>query len=194
MQSKIFKEDQGINFGRWTDIISNLMYIDSTREILLSLHTIPDIIADYGGANGNLKQFLPQSISIDIDESKNPDILDNILTHIGEYELIIIRYVLHYLNDYEVIQLFDHLKSYHKGEVLLIQFCNNDLKSKYHNSLNEFKYFRTEEQLKALIPDNSEQIFEIEYICGKEFYKNRLNIDNAIEHKELINAYLINYG
>ena len=50
------------------------------------------------------------------------------------------RFVLHYLNDYEVLQLFENIKSYHKGKILIIQFCNNDLKSKYKNSLNESLY------------------------------------------------------
>ena len=189
MQTQIYKEDNGANFGKWEDGVSRLMYFDSTKDILSKI-SIPDIVADYGGANGNLKLFIPNSISVDIDESKNPDILDDILTHKGKYDLIVIRYVLHYLNDYQVLKLFESIKSYHNGKILLIQFCNNDLKSKYENSINEFKYFRTEYQSEQLLPV-FEKIYSIEYECTKEFYKNRLNNDNGVPHNEIINAYLI---
>lgn len=190
MQKKTYKIDSGVEFGKWNDNVSKLMYFDTTKEILSKINT-NGTVADYGGANGILKQFIPNIITIDIDSSKNPDIVDNILLHEGIYDLIIIRFVLHYLNDYKIFQLFEKIKSYHKGKVLIIQFCNNDLKSKYANSKNEFKYFRTESQLKALLPD-CKKIYSKKYICTKEFYKNRLNINNAINHKEIINAYEYN--
>ena len=190
MQKQIFKADDGTNFGKWNDSVSKLMYYDSTEQILSKIN-INGRVADYGGANGILKQFIPNIVSIDIDESKKPDICDNIITHKGKYDLIIIRFVLHYLNDYEVLQLFENIKSYHKGKILIIQFANNDLKSKYQNSKNEFKYFRTENQLEALLP-KAKKIYSTEYEVTQEFYKNRLNIKNAINHKEIINAYEYN--
>lgn len=189
MQNIIYKEDNGQQFGRWSDNTSKFIYFDSVKEIL-SLIELPKIIADYGGANGILKEFIPNIISIDIDETKNPDIVDNILTHKGSYDLIVIRFVLHYLNDYEVLQLFRNIKQYHKGKVLLIQFCNEDLKSKYLNSKNEFKYFRTQNQLEKLLPEYK-KIYSKEYTCTKQFYKNRLGIETDIEHRETLNAYLI---
>jgi hypothetical protein len=184
-----YKEDKGIKFGKWSDKISKLIYFDSVNEILSKINT-NGLVADYGGANGILKQFIPNIISIDIDASKVPDIIDNIITHKGNYNLIIIRFVLHYLNDYEVLQLFENIKSYHKGKILIIQFCNNDLKSKYKNSLNEFKYFRTENQLENLLP-KFKKIYNIEYNIDKKFYLNRLGNGNYIKHKEQLNAYLI---
>jgi len=189
MQNIIYKEDNGTNFGKWSDNTSKLMYYDSVKDILSKIDT-KGKIADYGGANGILKEFIPNIISVDIDASKKPDILDNILTHKGNYELIIIRFVLHYLNDYEILQLFENIKEYHKGKILIIQFTNEDLKSKYFNSKNEFKYFRTKVQLEKLLPV-FKHIYAIEYNCTREFYKNRLNIYNGIEHKEEINAYLL---
>lgn len=184
--------DKGVDFGKWDDNISKLLYFDSTKEILKKVHPIGKI-ADYGGANGLIKTFIPNIITIDIDETKKPDIIDNIITHIGKYDWIIIRYVLHYLNDYELLQLFDNITSYHKGKVLVQQFVNDDLKNKYFNSKNEFKYFRTETQLEALLPDNIEKIYTKEYYVTEEFYKNRLSIENYVSHFEKINAYLINY-
>ena len=189
MQKIIYKEDKGTNFGKWSDDTSKLMYFDSVKDILSKIDTT-GIVADYGGANGILKEFISNIISIDIDASKKPDIVDNILTHKGNYDLIIIRFVLHYLNDYEVLKLFKHIKSYHKGKILIIQFTNEDLKSKYFNSKNEFKYFRTKKQLEKLLP-KFKNIYSINYNCTKEFYKNRLNIENAKKHKEQINAYLL---
>lgn len=192
MPNQTYKIDQGNEFGKWTDKISKLMYFETTKNIL-KLIDIPDKVADYGGANGNLKLFIPNSITIDIDNSKNPDITDNIITHKGKYDLIIIRFVLHYLTDYELLQFFTNLQSYHKGKVLIIQFCNEDLKTKYFNSINEKKYFRCKNQLEKLLPENRVKIFSKEYNCSKLFYKNRLGNKNAKAHKEIINAYLINY-
>lgn len=187
MHIQIYKEDKGINFGKWNDAISKFLYKTSTKEILSKIK-IPKLVADYGGANGNLKEFIPHSISIDIDESKEPDISEDILRHEGYYELVVIRYVLHYLNDYEVIKL---MRKINAKNILIIQFTNQDLKVKYHNSKNEFKYFRTKEQLEALLPEKIKHIFSKKYKCSKKFYKNRLQINNSIEHLEELQAYII---
>ena len=189
MQKKIYKEDNGVNFGNWKDDVSEFLYKKSTKEIL-SLISVPQVVADYGGANGNLKQFIPQAVSIDKDPSKEPDIIDNILTHKNEYDLVVIRYVLHYLTDKEVLQLF---KSIQSKKTLVIQFVNNDLESKYHNSQNEEqKYFRTEEQLKALLPKTAEKIYASKsYTLGALFYENRLGKGVYKNHQESISAYLI---
>lgn len=187
MQEKIFKIDQGKNFGKWGDSISKLIYYTSTEEILKKID-IPDKVADYGGGNGILKEFIKNIKTIDLDGSKKPDIKDNILNHVGNYDLIIIRFVLHYLNDYDVIKLFNKINSFHKGKVLVIQFINDDLKSKYKNSINEFKYFRTREQMIKLLPDNK-IIYSKDYIVTSKFYKNRLKLNNAIKHIETLNAY-----
>lgn len=183
----IYNEDKGIHFGKWNDKTSKFMYFSSTKEILEDLK-IKGTIADYGGANGNLKTFLPNSISIDIDESKNPDIIDNILTHSKKYDWVVIRYVLHYLTDQEVLQLFNNIQS---DNILIIQFTNEDLKIKYNNSKNEIKYFRTRTQLESLLPKKKNIIYRKLFDCTLEFYKNRLNINNAIEHIETLNAYII---
>lgn len=189
MQKSTFKIDDGLQFGTWEDKTSQFMYFDCMNEIL-SFVEIPLSVADYGGANGNLKKFIPNALSIDIDETKNPDVVDNILTHEGNYDLIIIRYVLHYLTDYEICSLFEHLAKTHQGKILVIQFCNNDLKSKYRNSLNEHKYFRTESQMEALLPQ-FKKIYSKQFFVDDKFYQNRLKINNAISHFETLNAYLI---
>ena len=187
MPMQIYKEDKGINFGKWEDATSKFLYKTSTEEILSKIK-IPKLVADYGGANGNMKKFIPNSISIDIDETKNPDILDNILEHKLSYDLVILRYVLHYLNDYQVIELFETINA---KNILIIQFTNEDLKLKYFNSKNEFKYFRTKKQLESLLPSRIKNIYSKEFICTKEFYKNRLGIENSILHSENLQAYYL---
>jgi hypothetical protein len=182
-----YKEDSGIDFGTWKDSVSKFLYYDSTKEILSKIN-IPDSVADFGGANGLLKKLIPHSVSVDKDDSKNPDIIDDILIHSKSYDLIVLRYVLHYLNDYEVIQLFKNINALN---VLIIQFENNDLKSKYYNSVNEFKYFRTEEQLKALLPDSIQTIYKKKYLIDKDFYLNRLGEGNYTEHNEILTAYYL---
>ena len=183
----IYKEDKGTQFGKWNDKTSKFLYVDSIKDIL-EIIKVEGTVGDYGGANGNLKQFLPQSISIDIDETKNPDIVDNILTHNKRYDWVIIRYVLHYLTDTEVIELFNNIQS---TNVMVIQFTNEDLKTKYLNSKNETKYFRTKTQLESLLPKGASNFYRKLFNCTKEFYRNRLGFDDAIEHIESINAYYI---
>jgi hypothetical protein len=126
--------------------------------------------------------------TVDKDVNKKPDILDNILTHKNYYDLVILRYVLHYLNDYEVIKLFKNINA---KNILIIQFINEDLRSKYLNSKNELKYFRNEQHLMQLIPVKNKKIYSKEYLVTKEYYINRIGIGKYIKHEETLNAYYI---
>ena len=163
MPKKIINVDNGEHFGKWADETSDYLYRRSIKMILDSVD-IPSSVGDFGGGNGLIKTHIPHAVTIDIDKDKKPDIVENILEHTGCYDLGIVRYVLHYLNDYEVIQLFNGMNCLN---VLVIQFTNQDLKMKYHNSKNEFKYFRTKEQLEALLPTKAKHIFTGEYRCQK---------------------------
>lgn len=180
--------DCGINFGKWTDETSIYMYNDSTQEILKKINLQGKKIVDLGGGNGIIKKFLPNAITIDSDATKNPDVVANILTYqpSEKFDAVILRYVLHYLSDYEILQLFENLKKWHKGHVLIQQFANEDLKAKYKNSINEKKFFRCEKQLLKLLPKNATIIYRKKYLVKKEFYKNRLQNNNGVEHEELM--------
>ncbi len=171
LDNKIFEIDRGKEFGMWTDPVSKFMYHDHfvhiyTKFNLDSYKSIEDI----GGANGILRQFFEDKdySTSDIDESKEPDFIGNIVNYNGimafkwrgetynrhyQNELIVIRYVLHYLSDEEVIKMFSNIKENHKGDILVVQFTNEagDLDIKLSNSINETKYFRTQEQLYALL-------------------------------------------
>ena len=181
--------DQGTRFGRWEDETSRLMYFDAMPVLLSGIDTT-GVVADYGGGNGLLKQWMPDAISIDTDASKQPDVVDNILTHTGSYDLIVMRYLLHYLDVNQIDRLFRHLAEFHNGSILVIQFVNDDLKAKQANSVNESKTFFTESQLTGLLsrywtvtPGNA-----IDYTVSAEFYRNRLNHPTPTAHRERLIA------
>jgi hypothetical protein len=196
MQTKIYNLDKGESFGLWNDKTSRLMYFDSVGVSLSGIDTSSMHVADYGGANSILKQIIKckKYTCIDIDTTKQPDITDSILTHVGQYDLIIVRYVLHYLSDNEIMQLISHIRSFHRGLVLIIQFCNEnrDLQIKWEISKQaetggEQKYFRNKKHLSRLLKElhliNS---IEVNYSVMPEFYQNRLGIKTDLSHTETI--------
>lgn len=188
-----YKVDAGTEFGLWDDPTSRFMYFDAMPFILTHVNTTGNV-ADYGGANGLLKRWIPHSISIDIDATKQPDITDDILTHQGDYDLIVIRYVLHYLNPKQRVALFEHIASFHAGNVLVIQFTNDgeDYIHKYENSYNEDKYFLTREDLFALTKGYDIQATTGQpYTVTAEFYANRLGNPNGKPHGEVCRSILM---
>lgn len=188
MQKIIYKADQGLKFGMWNDKTSKFLYHISVKDILDKIK-IPENVADYGGGNGILKKFIPYIKTIDIDKDKNPDIIDNIITHKGQYDLVIIRFVMHYLSDNEIIELLKNIKS---KEILVIQFVNKNKKIKYENSQNEGdKYFRNKKETLQLMPENHTIIYSQKYTVNKDFYKNRLGLGNYKSHQEELLAIRI---
>ena len=178
--------DQGKSFGTWKDNTSKLLYNDA-MPVLLNGIDISGTVADYGGGNGLLKKFIPHIITIDIDSAKSPDIIADILNHKGNYDLVIMRYLLHYLPDKKVKDLFNNIWNSNINRILVIQFINEDIKAKNVNSINETKFFRTEKQLLSLINKwIIRQTKKIHYTVEKEFYKNRLNHPNPTSHEEII--------
>ena len=178
--------DGGEGFGKWSDAISKLIYFDCMPYFLKDLKQYKSV-ADLGGGNGNLKRFIPDAKTIDIDITKKPDVLADITEYKGEHDLLVIRYVLHYLDKAGVEKLLANIKSYHKGKVLLIQFVNDngDIDIKRINSINENKHFLMTRDLFGYIKAfNILDVKYIEYRVTKEFYINRLKNSNAIEHNE----------
>lgn len=185
-------EDQGVKFGTWPDPTAQLMYHDIMPLALSGIDTAGRV-ADYGGANGLLKRFIPHAITVDYDETKSPTICDDILRHRGTYDLIVMRYVLHYMNNEDVRRLFRHLGSFHKGRILLIQFVNDDdsLLDKLHNSVGETKWFRGEGELRRLIvgPWQIASRKAVDYRVGADFYRWRLDHPNPCPHDETVVIY-----
>lgn len=182
-------EDQGTAFGTWPDATSRLMYQDIMPLALSGIDT-SGRVADFGGANGLLKQWIPHSISVDYDATKNPDICENVLDHMGDYELVVMRYLLHYMPDSVVRTLFKRMGMWHSGRVLLIQFVNENVDDKIGNSLGEVKFFRTEAQLKRLLaPFGIVSRKAVEYRVEADFYRNRLQHPAPFAHDETVVIY-----
>lgn len=183
-------EDQGEGFGTWPDATSRIMYHDIMDLALGGVDT-SGRVADYGGANGLLKQWIPNAISVDYDATKSPDICEDILGHVGDYDLIVMRYVLHYMNDQTVIGLMRHIASFHDDRVLVIQFVNEDLVSKHANSIGEVKWFRDEQYLRTLLENDWTVAARraVDYRVDAEFYRNRLKHPNPSSHDERVVIY-----
>lgn len=185
--------DQGVNFGKWKDKTSVMLY-DKCMPIFLSEIKTSGIVGDFGGANGNLKKYIPNSVSIDIDKTKNPDIVDDILTHSNIYDLIVIRYVLHYLSPKQQKELLKNIIKSGNKKILIIQFVNNgrDMQIKKENSINEKKYFLTTQKLFSLFSGfNICNVDKLKINVSKAFYKNRLKNNNAKPHDEEIYSILL---
>lgn len=145
-------------------------------------------VADLGGANGLVKEWIPQAITVDYDETKNPDVCEDILEHVGEYDLLILRYVMHYMPDDKVRQLLYHIRSYHKGRVLVIQFANDDLAAKQANSVGETKWFRNTLDTMKLMTEyfRVASAKAVDYVVDADFYRERLNHPNPTHHHETV--------
>lgn len=181
-----YKIDQGTNFGTWKDTTSRLLYDDAMPALLNGINTSGNVL-DYGGGNGLLKKYIPNSKSIDIDPTKKPDIVSDIKTYNPKCDLVVMRYLLHYLNDKEVRELFTHLFCHQVKRILVIQFVNENLADKKFNSINETKFFRNENQLCNLFSYwKIKQIKKLSYVVEKEFYLNRLNHPNPKTHQETL--------
>ena len=179
---KTRNEDQGTAFGTWTDPVSRFMYQESLQEYL-SLMKLHGTVVDYGGANGLFKRHVPKAVTVDNDPLKEPDVIDDILTHDSRYDVGFCRFVLHYMTDQQVIRFVDDANV---GRLYIVQFVNDDLRGKYANSRGEgTKYFRTFDQTTALF-GSCEVLWSQTYTVTKDFYLNRLGIEGAVTHQEKI--------
>jgi len=192
--------DRGTSFGTWTDPTSRWLYRDSTEKWMTHLG-LPSsaLVADLGGANGLLRDHLPWAVTVDSDEAKEPDVVDDILTWTPTLsplpEAAVVRYVLHYLTDEEVSRLLTTVATY-TDTLYLVQFVNENIAAKEANSVNEPpRYFRTHTDLIHLIKGSPEWRADRcwlspPYRVPPEFYANRLGSDPAdhVEHEEQILA------
>lgn len=181
-------EDQGDAFGRWPNKTARLMYHDIMPLVLNGIDTSGSV-ADLGGANGLMKEWIPHAVTVDYDATKNPDILADIQTYRGEHDLIILRYVLHYMPDHAVRDLLNHIASYHKGRLLVVQFVNDNLPAKLANSIGEIKWFRGSKDVMRLLHETKWRVASakaVDYVVDPDFYRERLNHPNPTSHHETI--------
>jgi hypothetical protein len=190
--------DQGTRFGSWTDPTSRLIYHDVMPVMLTGIDPRLQVL-DLGGGNRLLQQWLPYSIAVDVDPSKEPDVVADVLTYTPRVapDLVVMRYLLHYLTDAQVVELLRHVDTYHDGPVLVIQFVNDgfDLELKRRNSINEVKHFRNEGHLLSLVglggPRFLRRRVAVEYEVTAEFYRNRLGNPDGVTHNETVVSYLL---
>lgn len=184
--------DQGTKFGTWDDPVSRFMYHESAVDYVPRMNIDPEwTVADYGGANGLMKQYLPNRVvTIDSDASKEPDVVANILNHHQHYDAIFCRYVMHYLSDAKVRWLAKQMRKRSK-RAFVVQFTNEwtNRTIKIENSVGEGdKYFRSYNQLVDLLGD-VDRLYRKDYIVTEEFYANRLGLSGAKEHAESLNVF-----
>lgn len=188
--------DQGTAFGTWTDRTSRLIYHDAMPALLSGVDCTGEVL-DLGGANGLSREWFPGAVTVDVDPSKEPDIVANALDYTPDhrYDLVLIRYVLHYLTNRQVTQLFEQVAGYHDGPLVLIQFVNDDLDIKLVNSVNEERrYFRTEGALRQLVDRAPWKLYRrigLEYVVDPMFYTHRLGHPTGTAHLERVVSYTL---
>lgn len=187
--------DAGTAFGTWDDETSRLIYRDAMPALLSGVDAGAKVL-DLGGGNGLMRRWFDDLTTVDSDAAKRPDVLADITTHrpTGTYDLVLLRYVLHYLSDKQVRTLMHHVTGWHHGPLLVVQFVAPDanaLAAKQANSVNEVKHFRTEPELRGLLtPWQPVHRVAVEYDVVPEFYANRLAHPNPTGHPERVVAYL----
>lgn len=173
--------DQGQQFGTWTDPTSRLIYHDAMPALLNRLN-LDGRWVDLGGANGLMREWLPNLTTVDIDPTKAPDIVADIVdwTPGEQFDAAVCRYVLHYMDHPTVIDFLRHVGSW-ASRLLSIQIVNPRPADKYARSVNEKKYFRTRPHVELLY-DMAGWTWEgsasLDYWVGPEFYRNRLGHPN----------------
>lgn len=185
--------DGGLTFGTWTDSTSRLLYHDVMPVLLNGVDTSGSVV-DLGGGNGLLRTFVPHAVTVDIDASKAPDIVADATTYTGRHDLVVIRYVLHYMPNDVVDGWLTQLRTWHTGPVLVIQFVNDDLAGKLANSVNERKWFRTELDYVHAFERTGWRVASrkrVEYRVEAEFYRNRLAHPSPTAHEEAVMGWLL---
>lgn len=193
--------DQGLQFGTWSDETSRLIYFDAMPALLTGLPRATDRVLDLGGGNGLMRPWFYQPVTtVDTDETKQPDVVADLTRWTPEdsssYDRVLLRYVLHYLTDAEVVELFArHLPSWWAGPVTVIQFVaptRRALAQKRANSVNETKHFRTEPHLLKLLTLSGDwdltRRVAVDYEVDPDFYRNRLGAEDPTGHPERVVA------
>lgn len=183
--------DHGSTFGSWDDETSRLIYHDAMPALLVATDT-SGLVLDLGGGNGLAREFFPRVVTVDSNPTMGSDIVADAITYVPKrrYDRVLVRYVLHYLDDAQARELFANVARWHGGPLTVIQFVNDDLEAKLANSVNETKHFRTEDQLVALFgPWKPVHRVAVEYDVTPDFYRNRLGHPNPTGHREKVVAY-----
>jgi hypothetical protein len=182
-------------FGTWTDGTSDLIYRGSMPYLLDGLPADGPVV-DLGGANGLSRLFLPgrQITTVDIDPATGPDVIADALTyrHHSRAETVLIRYLLHYLTDGQVRELFRNLARWHHGGVVVVQFTNETPASKAANSADTAnRRWRHPAELLHLLGSLDDwrrgaRVNRLDYTVEPDFYASRLGSPGRYPHAETL--------
>lgn len=183
-------------FGTWTDGTSDLIYRGAMGYILDGLHIGP-VVVDLGGANGLSRAFLGdghQVTTVDIDPAAGADVTADALTyrHPVPADTVLMRYVLHYLPGVAVHGLLAHLARWHAGNVVVVQFANEDPGVKAASSADSpGRTWRTPATLLDLLASApgwrpGGRVNRLDYTVRPEFYANRLGVPGRVPHPEAL--------
>jgi hypothetical protein len=187
--------DTAITFGKGNSPTSRLLYhriFDLIRDRIPSFAKVYDL----GGGNGVSKAYFPSVVTVDNNPEMEPDILADILEFEvpDEADLILIRYVAHYLQEEQLIKLLE--RSSHKP-ILFIQFTNSDPDDKLLQSLfkgqgeEDHKTFRDWDHFVHLLePRGFRQIIRVDYEVEPMFYVERFGRQGAyFPHPESLGVW-----
>ena len=182
-------------FGTWTDAASDLMYRGAMPYLLAGLPTAGPVV-DLGGGNGLSRGFLPgrQITTVDIDPATGPDVVADALTytHPEPAATVLVRYLLHYLTDGQVRRLFANLARWHDGDVVVVQFANEDPSAKAVNSADTTdRRWRHPAELLHLLGNldgwrRGARVNRLDYTVDPEFYTSRLGVPGRYPHAETL--------
>ena len=183
-------------FGTWGDGTSDLMYRGAMGYLLDWLEVGFEVV-DLGGANGLSRGFLGPGhhvVTVDLDPSTGPDVVADMMTyrHPVPADTVLLRYVLHYLADVEVERLFAHLATWHDGNVVVVQFANEDTGAKVANSADSAsRYWRTPAALLELLGHLDgwrlrAEVNRLDFTVQPGFYAARLGVAGASAHGETL--------
>lgn len=187
--------DCATNFGKGESPTSRLLY---HRIFDLIRGRIPSFakVYDLGGGNGISKAYFPSVVTVDNNPEMKPDIVANILEFEvpKDADLILIRYVAHYLQNEELEQLLE--QSNHKP-ILFIQFANSNPNDKLLQSvikgegLEDHKTFRDWDYFAQLLETRGfRQIMQIAYEVEPLFYAERFGRPGAyFAHPEVLGVW-----
>ncbi len=183
-------------FGTWPDGTSDLMYRGAMGYILDGLGVGP-VVVDLGGANGLSREFLGeghQVTTVDHDPTTGPDVTADLMTyrHPAPADTVLLRYVLHYFGSEGIRALFAHLLTWHQGNVVVVQFANDDRQAKMTSSDDRARRaFRTPGEVTELLSTLDGwklggRVNRLDYTVQPDFYIARLGVPGVAPHGETL--------
>lgn len=165
-----------VGFGTWPDPTSRLIYTDALPALLSGVPR-DDSVLDLGGANGLSRRYFSNVTTVDMDPSTSPDVVADIrrYTPATSYDRVLLRYVLHYLPDADVMALADHIAAYHYGPVHVVQFLGTAAKVAASPD-RATRWMRSEPELVELLLADSWQVTQrvaLTYDVHPDFYRYR---------------------